>query len=184
LQVKYLGVVCCVLVLKRALSSYYVTNLTDEDLPFTGIIEMTNLISKEETAGFHLVYLPKYTSPADPLFEASDNQIWQMFWKSVKRVFPDLSESEIETRYLFRERFVQPLPVIDYSDLVPEMRTSVEGLLLANTTQIVNSTLNNNEMVKIAKRAVTAVGEDHRMAALSPMTDFRPSSSDAIAMQS
>ncbi len=184
LQVKYLGVVCLVLVLRRKLSPYYVTNLTDEDLPFTGIIEMTNLISKEETAGFHLVYLPKYTSPADPLFEASDDQIWQMFWKSVKRVFPDLSESEIETRYLFRERFVQPLPVIDYSDLVPEMRTNVEGLLLANTTQIVNSTLNNNEMVKIAKRAVTAIAEDHRMAAQSRMTDFRPSSSDAIAMQS
>jgi protoporphyrinogen oxidase len=183
LQVKYLGVVCCVLVLKRALSPYYVTNLTDEDLPFTGVIEMTNLISEQETAGFHLVYLPKYTSPGDPLFEASDDQIWQIFWKSMKRVFPDLTESEIETRYLFRERFVQPLPVIDYSDLVPEMQTGVEGLLLANTTQIVNSTLNNNEMVKIAKRAVAAVGEDHRMAALSPITDFSPSSSDAIAMQ-
>ena len=86
LQVKYLGVVCFVLVLRRRLSPYYVTNLTDEDLPFTGIIEMTNLISGEETSGFHLVYLPKYTSPGDPLFEAGDEQTWQLFWKSLKRV--------------------------------------------------------------------------------------------------
>jgi len=33
----------------------------------------------------------------------------------------------------------------------------VPNLLLANTTQIVNSTLNNNEMVKIARSAVDAV---------------------------
>ncbi len=143
---------------------------------------MTNLISNEETSGFHLVYLPKYTSPGDPLFEASDDQTWQIFWKSLKRVFPDLLESEIETRYLFRERFVQPLPVIDYSDLVPQMRTNVEGLLVANTTQIVNSTLNNNEMVKIAKRAVAMVAEHHPWPPLPPF-DFSPRSSDAIAMQ-
>jgi protoporphyrinogen oxidase len=184
LQVKYLGVVCFVLVLKRALSPYYVTNLTDEDLPFTGIIEMTNLISIEETAGLHLVYLPKYTAPGDPLFEAADDQIWQIFWKSLKRMFPDLSESEIEARYLFRERFVQPLPVIDYSDLVPEMQTNVEGLLLANTTQIVNSTLNNNEMVKIAKRAVAIVSEDYTLATPMPIVNSGPRSSDAVAMQS
>jgi hypothetical protein len=37
------------------------------------------------------------------------------------------------------------------------MQTPVRNLLLANTTQIVNSTLNNNEMVKIARSAVDAV---------------------------
>jgi hypothetical protein len=49
---------------------------------------------------------------------------------------------------------VQPVPVLHYSTIVPEMKTNVPGLLVANTTQIVNSTLNNNEMVKIANRAV------------------------------
>jgi protoporphyrinogen oxidase len=158
-EIKYLGIVCYALVLKRKLSPYYVTNLTDEDLPFTGIIEMSNLISGEETAGRHLVYLPKYTAPNDPLFAAGEEEIWQLFWKNLKRVFPDLDPSEIEQKYLFRERFVQPVPVLHYSDLVPEMQTNVPGLLLANTTQIINSTLNNNAMVKIARQAVTHIVE-------------------------
>ena len=34
------------------------------------------------------------------------------------------------------------------------MRTNIDGVLLANTTQIINSNLNNNAMVKIAHRAV------------------------------
>ena len=72
-------------------------------------------------------------------------------------MFPDLQESDIERRFIFREKLVQPLPVMHYSDIVPPMETGVPNLLLANTTQIINSTLNNNEMVKIAHRAVDMI---------------------------
>ncbi len=152
--VTYLGIVCVALVLKRRLSPFYVTNLANEDFPFTGIIEMTNLISGEETQGRDLVYLPKYTSPGDPLFDASDDEVWAEFHKHLRRVIPDFQESDVERRFTFRERFVQPVPTLRYSDIVPEMETGVPGLILANTTQIINSTLNNNAMVKIALRAV------------------------------
>jgi protoporphyrinogen oxidase len=155
-EVKYLGIVCIALVLKRRISPFYVTNLANEDFPFTGIIEMTNLISTEETAGHHLVYLPKYTSPSDPLFEANDEEVWAQFRPHVQRVIPDFEDSDVERRFTFRERLVQPVPTLHYSRLVPEMETGIEGLILANTTQIINSTLNNNAMVKIARRAVEA----------------------------
>jgi len=155
-EVQYMGMVCTALVLRRKLTPYYCTNLTD-DLPFTGIIEMTNLISLEETDGRHLVYLPKYTAPNDPLFGASDDEVWQTFRAGLQRVIPDLKDSDIERRFIFRERLVQPIPVINYSALVPNMQTSVKNLFLANTTQIVNSTLNNNEMVKISRTAVDLV---------------------------
>lgn len=160
-NIQYMGMVCAVLLLKRRLTPYYCTNLTD-DLPFTGIIEMTNLISLEETKGRHLVYLPKYTSPGDPLFEASEEEVWNLFYPELKRVVPDLKDEEIERRFVFRERLVQPIPVLDYSALVPSMQTSIPGLLLANTTQIVNSTLNNNEMVRISGEAVELVLQKSR----------------------
>lgn len=160
-EVKYLGMVCVVLLLKRPLTPYYVTNLTDDALPFTGVIEMTNLISREETAGRHLIYLPKYTAPGDPLFDAPDDKVWELFGSSLKRMFPDLRDEEIERRFVYRERLVQPLPVLRYSESVPPMDTGIPGLFLANTTQIINSTLNNNEMVKIAKQVVAcAVSAD------------------------
>jgi protoporphyrinogen oxidase len=152
--VTYLGIVCVALVMKRRLSPFYVTNLANEDFPFTGIIEMTNVISGDETRGRHLVYLPKYTSPGDPLFEASDEQVWAEFHQHLRRVIPHFLESDVEKRFTFRERFVQPVPTLHYSDIVPEMETGVEGLILANTTQLINSTLNNNAMVKIAWQAV------------------------------
>ncbi len=155
-EVTYLGIVCIALVLKRRLTPFYVTNLANEDFPFTGIIEMTNLISTKETGGRHLVYLPKYTSAGDPLFEATDEEVWAQFRPHVQRVIPDFRESDVERRFTFRERFVQPVPTLHYSEIVPPMETGVDGLILANTTQIINSTLNNNAMVKIARQAVEA----------------------------
>jgi protoporphyrinogen oxidase len=180
LQVKYLGIVCFALVLKRKLSPYYVTNLADEGLPFTGIIEMTNLISQEETAGYHLVYLPKYTSPGDPLFEASEEEIWSVFGKALARVFPNLSASDIESRHMFRERFVQPVPVLRYSELAPPIRTNVKGLFLANTTQIVNSTLNNNQMVQIAQRAIATLLETPAPVPVSEVVRTAASTSEVV----
>ena len=171
--VTYLGIVCVVLVLKRRLSPYYVTNLANEDVPFTGIIEMTNLISTEETAGRHLVYLPKYISPGDPLFEAGDDEIWTEFRQHLLRVVPDFKESDVEKRFTFRERFVQPVPTLHYSDIVPDMETGVEGLILANTTQIINSTLNNNAMVKIARQAVETALKP-RVSERAPAMDEAP----------
>lgn len=159
-SVTYLGIVCVALVLKRRLSPFYVTNLANEDVPFTGIIEMTNLISGEETGGRHLVYLPKYTSPGDPLFDASDDEVWAQFRKHLIRVIPDFQDRDVERRFTFRERFVQPVPTLHYSEIVPEMETGVSGLILANTTQIINSTLNNNAMVQIARRAVEATAAE------------------------
>lgn len=157
--IKYLGIVCVVLVLKRRLSPYYCMNLTDEQLPFTGVIEMSNLISIEETNGYHLVYLPKYTAPDDPLFQAPDEEVWELFWPGLKKIVPDLHVEDIERRFTFRERLVQPLPVLHYSTFAPSIETGVPGIFLANTSQIVNSTLNNNEMVKIAKGAAEQTGQ-------------------------
>ncbi len=168
-KVKYLGIVCAVLLLRRKLSPFYVTNLTEETLPFTGVIEMTNLISMEETRGRHLVYLPKYTSPGDPLFEAADDEVWSLFHEHLKKICPNLRDDDVEKKFIFRERLVQPLPVLNYSQLAPEMQSNLPGLLVANSTQIINSTLNNNEMVKIALRAVElALAEPERFLEAEP----------------
>ncbi len=152
-EVEYLGLVCMVLVLKRRLSPFYVTNIT-QAAPFTGLIEMTNLIDPEiETAGQHLVYLPKYTVPNDPLITASDDDVWEEFAPALFKMHPDLKRSEIAGRFVFRERVVQPVPTLHYSRILPAATTPLSRVFLANTSRIVNNTLNNNVMTRIAHEA-------------------------------
>jgi protoporphyrinogen oxidase len=156
---KYLGIVCVALVLRRSLSPYYLTNVTD-DVPFTGIVEMTNLIDAASTSGRALVYLPKYTAPSDPLFNLRDEEVWDRFAPALFRIHPTLTRSEIESIHIFRERFVQPVPTLNYSEQAPTIRTGVPHLFVANSTQIVNDTLNNNAMTRIARNACSVLMKD------------------------
>ena len=168
---QYLGMVCAAVVLRRSLSPYYLTNVTQE-APFTGVIEMTNLISAaEETNGLTLVYLPKYTSPSDPLFAMNDQEVWERLSAALFRMHPKLQPEDIVSTQIFRERFVQPVPTLNYSRQAPTAATGVPHLFVANTTQIVNDTLNNNAMVGIAEHACTLVIEDLQ---LQPVVSTEP----------
>ena len=156
---KYLGMICLALVLRRRLSPYYLTNVTEE-APFTGVVEMTNLVDgPRNTGGFSLVYVPKYTTPSDPQFKATDQEIWECFSRSLWRMYPQLRGSDIVSKHVFRERHVQPVPTLHYAENAPRVETGIPGLFVANTTQIVNDTLNNNAMVSIARSACRAVAE-------------------------
>ncbi len=166
---KYLGVVCAALVLNRPVSPYYLTNVTQR-VPFTGIIEMTNLIDAKSTGGRTLVYLPKYTSPSDPLFNMSDSDVWRRFEPALFGIHPSLKHSDIESIHIFRERYVQPVPTLNYTAQAPTVNTGIPHLFVANTTQIVNDTLNNNAMTRIARKACSAVIEDLQAQAGARMT--------------
>src|SRR5262249_40391388 len=64
--VEYLGIVCSSLLLKKPISRYYVTNITDTWVPLTAVIEMTTIVDKSELGGNSLVYLPKYMMADEP----------------------------------------------------------------------------------------------------------------------
>ena len=159
-KVEYLGVVCVLLILTRSLSPFYVTNLLDTSLTFTGIIEASNVISPQDLNGRHVVYLPRYLALEDPVSEWSDEQITARFLDSLRIVFPGLSQEEILHMEVFRERYVQPLQDIDYIRRQVGFRTPVSGMYVANTSMIANSTLNNNAVIRLARKAAVTVLED------------------------
>ncbi|HMO81787.1 MAG TPA: NAD(P)/FAD-dependent oxidoreductase [Pyrinomonadaceae bacterium] len=152
LGVRYQGIVCASMLLKRSISDYYVTNITDET-PFTGIIEMSALVDKSEFGGLALVYLPRYIPPDDPMFEESDDAIREHFVRGLEAMYPDFDRDDIVEFKISRVRRVFPLPVLNYSEQVPDIRTSIDGVFVVNSSQITNGTLNVNETVQVAESA-------------------------------
>lgn len=151
--VEYLGIVCASLLLKRPLAGYYVTNITDAS-PFTGVIEMTALVDPAELKGQHLVYLPKYVAPDDPLLDRSDDEIRTAFWPALRQMFPHLYDEDLLAFRVSRVRQVFALSTLGYSQRVPAVSTSVPGLYFVNSSQIVNGTLNVNETVRLAEASL------------------------------
>ena len=156
-NVHYLGVLCQFLVLDRQLSPYYVTNLLDTTLPFTGIIEVTNIIDPSHFEGRHIVYLPKYVSLDDPAWDQPDEVVTERFIQGLKKVHPQLSNDAIQHTRLFRERFVQPLQELNYLDETRGIATPLPNVFLANSTMLYNSTLNNNAAISLAEEAVSII---------------------------
>lgn len=147
-DVEYLGVICMVLGTRRPLTPYYILNIGDERIPFTGVIGMSTIVDTAETNGLHVTYLPKYVLSDDPLLRATDEDIRERFLAGLREMYPGFDPADIETLHINRAVKVQPLQVIDYSTLVPQPRTRHDDFYVLNTAQFVNNTLNNNEVIR------------------------------------
>jgi len=145
--VEYLGVVCVILVTREPLVPYYVVNIADADIPFTGMIGMSNVIDTDDTAGLHLTYLPKYILSSDAELEQDDAYFIDSFLPGVEKMLPEFKRESIIDIHVNRARRVQPLQVLNYSRSIPQVATRHKDLFVLNTAQFSHSTLNNNEVV-------------------------------------
>jgi protoporphyrinogen oxidase len=149
-KINYLGVVCVSMILKKPLTPYYVTNITDEKIPLTGVIEMTALVDKSNFGGNSLIYLPKYTNSFDPIFDLSDREIMRNFIENLKIMQPDLADEDIITSRVSKARFVITLPELEYSKKLPDYKTSIPNFFIINSSFITDGTLNVNETLKVS----------------------------------
>ncbi len=149
-NVRYMGVVCASLLLRKPLAGYYVTNITDSDIPLTGVIEMTAIVNPSELGGHSLVYLPKYVaSTDDAAFAESDSSIRERLLSTLEKMYPDFRRADVVEFKVARARSVMALPTLNYSENLPPVRTSIPGLFAINSAQIVKGNLNVNETIQI-----------------------------------
>jgi protoporphyrinogen oxidase len=151
-DVEYLGVVCPAIVSRAPLMPFYIMNIADRRIPFTGMISTSTVIDTRNTAGRYLTYLPKYVLSTDVYLDRTDRDIETEFLNGIERVCPEFDRSQIESVHVNRATKVQPLQVVGYSRLVPDVRTKHPSLFVINTSQFVNSTLNNNEVIGAVER--------------------------------
>ena len=152
--IEYQGIVCASLLLKRSLSPYYVTNITDTWVPLTGIIEMTTIVDRQQFGGNHLIYLPKYVPANDPVFERTDGEIRDTFLQTLEKMYPEFRRDDVVAFRISRVRNVVAVPTIDYSTRLPAMTTGIPGLFVVNSAHILKGNLNVNETIEIARDAM------------------------------
>ena len=149
--VRYQGIVCVSLLLRRPLSRCYLTYVTDPACPFTAVVEMTALVDPDQLAGHALVYLPKYVTPDDPLLDASDDEIVGRFLPYLREMHPQLGAEDVVATRVSRVRQVLAVSTLDYSAHEPPRHPSVPGLHLASSANVVNGTLNVDETIALAE---------------------------------
>lgn len=158
--VEYLGVVCLVLITRKPLTPYYILNIADSSIPFTGVIGMSSLVDLDETAGLHITYFPKYVSSDDPIWQKKENELKDIFLDGVYRLYPELNKEDIVSTHINKALKVQPLQVINYSEIIPQIETKHKDFFVLNTSQFVNDTLNNNSVAKHVSHFVESFNKE------------------------
>ena len=155
-QIEYLGVVCASVLLKKSISPYYVTNVTDTT-PFTGVIEMTNMVAPSVFNGHSLVYLPKYVKKSDPFFQWSDEKIKTHFGEELVRMYDHISAEDLVEIKVARAANVFALSTLQYSENLPPVTTSIPGVHILNSSHISNGTLNVNETLQLVDKKLPQI---------------------------
>lgn len=156
----YIGIVCPLMVLDRPLTEYWTLNITDDSIPFTGVIETTSYIAPKYVGGHHLVYLPKYTAPGSAWQKMSDEEVRKVWLENIKRMFPDFDERSIRYFLVHRERYVEPLHYLNGDDLIPAVKTPLQNLYLSTTAQIYPALTNGESVSRFANESAQTILAD------------------------
>ncbi|MBI2873055.1 MAG: NAD(P)/FAD-dependent oxidoreductase [Chloroflexi bacterium] len=159
-DVTYLAAVLVVLVLDRPLTSTYWLNIADRSIPFVGVIEHTNLVGPEHYGGKHVVYIANYLSRGHPLYQKGREELLEEYLPHLRRLNPEFQREWIQEYYYHREDAAQPVITTYYSRRIPDHRTPIPRLYLANTTQIYPEDRGTNYSVRLGRRVARMVLED------------------------
>lgn len=155
--VPYQAAVCLVLTLKQPLSRIYWLNISDPSMPFVAVVEHTNLVDPAVYGGKHIAYVSNYLSEGHPLMSLDDDALLAEYLPHLRRINPGFEPGWIEDCRVFREPAGQPIVTTHYSARVPEHRTPVANLYLANTTQIYPEDRGMNYSVRLGRKVAGMV---------------------------
>ncbi|MEE8466223.1 MAG: FAD-dependent oxidoreductase, partial [Dehalococcoidia bacterium] len=157
-NVDYLSAVLMVLVMDRPFTNKYWMNIADPNMPFVALIEHTNLIDKELYGGKHILYISNYPSRDNELYKMSGDELMDLFVPHLQKINPDFDRSWVIEYHHHRVDGAQPIVGVNYGAGIPDHRTPLKGLYLANTTQIYPEDRGTNYSVRmgrlVAKMAV------------------------------
>jgi len=159
-EIDFLGNVCMVLELDRSLSDTYWMNVSDPGFPFVGVIEHTNFEPPASYGGSHIVYLSKYLPTDTDMFGYDRDEMLSFAVPYLSKMFPEFERSWVKDAHLFKSEFTQPIVRPGYSDLIPSLRTPIDGVYLSTMSQIYPEDRGTNYAVRQGLEAAKAISKD------------------------
>lgn len=165
-SIEYYHAHCMVLILKKSLSPVYWLNITDQESPFVGIIEHTNLIPKHHYNNDHIVYLTKYSLNTDPLVTMHEDQVKQVFIQHLKKKFPDYDfNKNLNTSFLFHSSTAAPVFPLNFDQTLKNCHSNIKNFHLSMMPHVYPDERSVNNAIRIAYNTCKKAGFD-----LSPLT--------------
>ena len=162
--VHYLAAVVVILEMSRPLTNIYWMNIADSDVPFLGLIEQTNMLPKEWYGGSNVLYIANYLDRKDELFKMSKDELVELYLPHLTKFNPEFNRSWIRAIHYNAVSAAQPIIGTNYSKVIPDHRTPVQRLYLANTTQIYPEDRGTNYSIRMGRELAAMIQDDEKQA--------------------
>lgn len=168
-KLRSMGAVVVILALQQQLmtnGTYWLSlpaetpDKSQNEFPILALVEHTNYMDKKHYGNDHLVYLGDYVPLDHVYFKMSDEELKNLFTESLKKINPGVSSDWIRKWWVFRAPYAQPLPTVNHSQNIPDLRTSIQGIYWASMSQVYPWDRGTNYAVEIGRRVARLTMED------------------------
>ncbi|MBN2045997.1 MAG: NAD(P)/FAD-dependent oxidoreductase [Anaerolineales bacterium] len=162
LALKSMGAVVLTMSLKHQLSKdgfYWFNMPKSEGFPFLALVEHTNYVSPDHFGGEHIVYAGDYLQPGHEYFSLSKEELLKRFIPAIQRINPEFSQEWVLNTWVYKAEYAQPVPLLNHSEHIPEIKTPINGLYFASMSQVYPWDRGTNFAVEIGRRAARLMME-------------------------
>jgi protoporphyrinogen oxidase len=135
-SIEYLGAICLVFTSGQNLGDNYWVNVNEPDAPFLVFLNHTRLMDKSHYQDRHVYYIGAYQPVDGRLFSLADDEITRLWWSYLKKMFPEFDPAQVGERHVFRFKAAQHIVDTEYEKKIPDYRTPLPGVFLANFSQV------------------------------------------------
>lgn len=159
-KIDYLWAQVLVLELKKSLMKGYWLNILEKSFPFLVAVEHTNFADKKHYGNNTVVYLGNYLPAGDRRLAMDDKKLLSLFTPYIKKVNSEFEASWVKRSWLFDAPFAQPVFPVDYSKVLPPIKTEIPGLYVANMSMVYPFDRGTNFAVELGNRAAVLMRND------------------------
>lgn len=146
--IKNIAVVCVIVKLKKAVSDNFWLNTNDDTMDIPGLVEYSNL----RPMGQHIVYVPFYIPGEHPKFAEPDSAFIDKVQRYLKRINPQLTDSDFLDIRASRYRYAQPICQPNYLESIPGRKLEIDGLWVADTSHYYPEDRGISESIDFGRR--------------------------------
>lgn len=127
-----------------------------QESPILAIVEHTNYMDKKFFDNQHLVYLGNYLPTDHAYYKLSPDELLKEYDPFLKKLNKNYKKNLIDF-HVFKNSFAQPVIPVNYSKVLPSMRTPLKNVFLANIQQVYPWDRGTTYAVEIGKKVAKLI---------------------------
>ncbi len=145
--IKNIPVACVILKLSEPLSENFWMNINDPTIEIPGVIEYSNL-NRTSTS---IVYAPYYMPKTHPKWGWSNEELIEEVLGYFVKLNPSFTRERVLASHCHRYEFAQTICPPGFYEMLPSMKTPIDGLYMADTSYYYPEDRSISESLKVAQ---------------------------------